>query len=159
VRFLALPLVFAAAPLAACVNTDTAVFVAPTLTAPSATVTMVTFGTSLTGSFTLDLHLGARAAGPSTVTNPAFSIVDAQATGDIVSLSSVMGDKSFPLIVQPDSDTIVHFTFDSGNNPLMKSDYMPLCMPAGVQIKGAVTDSLGAPQTPFYSGPFNPTCM
>jgi hypothetical protein len=116
-------------------------------------------GASLNGGFTLDLHLGARAAGPSTVSNPEFSILDAQAMGDIVSPLSVTGDKMFPLTVQPDSDAIIHFTIATGTTTLPMSEEMSLCAPGGVQIKGVFNDSLGAPQTPVYSGPFKPTCM
>jgi hypothetical protein len=166
VRFLALPLVLAAVPLAACVNTDQAVFVTPTMTAAAATVTVtnvggVPFAATVTGSFTLDLHLGARAAGPSTVSMVEFSIEDAHAMADIVSPLSVTGDMTFPLTVQPDSDSIIHFTFDTGGKTLPPSDgdMTHLCAPAGVQIKGVFNDSLAAPQTPVYSGPFMPTCM
>jgi hypothetical protein len=163
VRLLALPLILAAAPLAACVNTDKAIFVSPTISSPTATVTMVTFGTSLTGGFTLDLHLGARAAGPSTVSDPQFKFLDAQANGDVVSPIPVTGDMTFPLTVQPDSDTVVHFTFDTGTKPLPMADgdMMHLCAPAGVVLGGVFNDSLmgSGTQTTVDSAVFNPTCM
>jgi hypothetical protein len=166
VRLLALPLVLAAAPLAACVNTDTAVFVSPKiLPSPALTVTKFSFGgvpsgTLLTGSFTLELHLGARAAGPSTVSMVDFSIDDPQGNS-IVSPIPGVADMTFPLVIQPDTTTDIHFTIDTGMKPLplADSDMTHLCAPAGVEIASAFNDSLAPPQTPVYSAVFNPTCM
>lgn len=43
-------LLLAAAPLAGCINTDTAVFVAPTLDTPTVTVTSGVLGTGVSGA-------------------------------------------------------------------------------------------------------------
>jgi len=86
VRSLALLLVAAAVPLTGCVSTDPSIFVAPTISSPAATVSSSVLGTGITGgSFSLDLHLGPRADGSSTVTLGEFSILDATMTTSIVS--------------------------------------------------------------------------
>ncbi len=159
-RFLALLLLCAAAPLSACINTDPAIFVDPTFTMASATVTTGPLGTGITGSsFVLDLHLGARAAGPSTVSMPEFSIKDAKGVTDIVSpLVVSSGDLTFPATVQQDSDVIGHFTFDTGANktlnPMVGTE---LCASGGVTLGGVVDDSLSGRSTPIPPFLFFPT--
>ena len=151
-------LLLATAPLLGCVNTDAAVFVAPTLSSPAATVTSSVLGTGVTGgAFSLDLHLGARASGPSTVTLGAFSILDAEEMNSIVSPLSVQTDTTFPATVQPDSDVTASFQFDTGAKLFPTAVGAQLCASAGVVIGGIIDDSLAGRSTPVYSDVFHPS--
>ena len=155
-RSLALLLVAAAVPLTGCVSTDPSIFVAPTISSPAATVSSSVLGTGITGgSFSLDLHLGPRADGSSTVTLGEFSILDATMTTSIVSPLDVTSTTTFPVTVAPGSDVHASFTFGTGNTRLPASDAMELCASAGVVIGGAVDDSLAGKQTPVYSDVFH----
>ena len=151
-RSLALLLVAAAGPLTGCVSTDTSIFVVPTISSPAAAVASSALGTGITsGSFGLNLHLGPRASGQSTVTLGEFSILDATMTTPIVTPLDVAGDMTFPVTVAPDSDVITHFTFGTGNTTLKPSVAMALCASAGVVVSGAIDDSLAGKQDPVYS--------
>jgi hypothetical protein len=155
------------AVLAGCINTDPAVFVDPTLSAPAATVSCpvpascTSFGFSVSGGFDLDLHLGARASGPSTVTLESFSILDAQMKGAIVPVLMVTSSIPFPATVQPNSDVTPTFTFSTGTATQAGSEYSAICDAAGVVIGGTIQDSLlVSTPTPFYSPVFHPGgCM
>jgi hypothetical protein len=143
----------------ACVNTDAAVFVDPSVANPAATVTAVTLGTDVTGSFDLKLHLGPRATGPSKVSLDMgiFTILDAQQNGALVSPLPVVTTTTFPVNVDLDSDVTATFTFDTGAKQLPAA---MLCDPAGVVIGGAIQDSLQDRATPFASAAFHPAgCM
>jgi hypothetical protein len=149
-----------------CINTDTAIFVAPTMSAPAMTVgcpvSCTSFGFDImNGSFHLDLHLGARASGPSTVKLVSFSILDAQMKGAIVPSLMVSSTTTFPVTVQQDSDVNADFTFSTGTGTEPSSEYSAICDPAGVVIGGSIQDSLqGATPTPVYSPVFHPSgCM
>lgn len=156
-RFLLLFL--AAALLAGCPNTDTAVFVDPKIEAAELTVTPGVLGTSVKGSFTLKLHLGARASGSSQVSTPTFSIEDPKKSGALsVPIAVDGGATQFPVTVEPDSDVTVTLTFDTGAKPLSKDLATPLCDPAGVIIAGTIEDSLQDTATPVESAVLHP-CM
>ncbi len=146
--------------LLGCINTDTAIFVAPTLSAPEAMVSEGALGTNLSGSFSLDLHLGARAAGPSTVTLGQFAILDATQTTTIVPALTLTDNVAFPATVQPGgSDVVAEFTFNTGVDPLPSSAKAGLCGGADVVISGAIEDSLAGRSVPVTSPSFQPTCM
>jgi hypothetical protein len=152
----------AAAALPACINTDTAVFVDPTIAGtPTATVTSGALGAGISGgAFHLNLHLGARASGPSQVTLGEFQILDAGRKAAIVTPLLVdAGATMFPATVQPDSDLDVDFTFDTGTKTLPADVGTKLCDPAGVVIGGTIDDPLKGGATPFYSDVFHPSCM
>jgi hypothetical protein len=162
VRFLVIAFLLAgAAPLGGCVNTDTSVFVTPTITSPSAKVQMGALGATVTGAFDLDLHLGARASGPSTVTLGEFNILDAEQHGSILPAPlSVTGSLTSPIVVQPNSDEDDDFTFDTGNGTEPTSVVTALCAPAGVVISGVFQDSLTGMSTPVSSSVFQVSgCM
>jgi len=160
VRFLALLL--AAAPLLGCINTDAAVFVDPTLSAPAATVTSAALGGGISGSFHLDLHLGPRASGPSTVTLGEFALEDAAQTAPIVASLLVASTTTFPVTVQLDSDVNADFTFGTGTDgpQSVKSTMVPqLCAAAGVVITATLSDSLQEGKSTVAVSPvFHPTC-
>ncbi len=154
VRSLALLLVAATVPLTGCVSTDPSIFVAPTISSPAVTVESSALGTGITsGGFSLDLHLGPRAAGSSTVTLGEFSILDATMTTPIVPTLDVTSTTTFPVTVAPGSDVTASFTF-GGTATLMPPAPMELCASAGVVIGGTVDDSLAGKQTPMYSDVF-----
>jgi hypothetical protein len=141
VRFLALLL--AVTPVLGCINTDPTIFVEPTLSAPAATVASSVLGTGITGgSFQLDLHLGPRASGPSTVTLGEFSIEDAAQTAPIVPSLTVASTPQFPVTVGLDSTVDTSFTFGTGADLLAPSVAAQLCAAAGVVISATINDSL-----------------
>jgi hypothetical protein len=160
VRFrLLLPL--APALLLGCPNTDTAVFVAPSLDNPACTVMSSVLGTGITsGSFQLSLHLGARASGTSMVSLGKFSLLDASMKTTIVDTLNVSSTTHFPVAVAQDSTVTADFTFDTGSALLPAGDGTALCASAGVVIGGSIQDSLQDGQTPVYSDVFHPSgCM
>lgn len=152
-------LLLAAAPLVGCINTDTAVFVAPTLDTPALTVASSVLATSITGGFHLSLHLGARASGPSSVTPGQFDILDATQSKTIVSALTLDSAPTFPVTVEPDSTVDVTLTFDKGSNLLDTGAAKDLCMGAGVVIGGKIQDSLQDTATPVVSSIFHATCQ
>ncbi len=146
--------------LAACVNTDAAVFVEPTITSPTATVAGGALGVTITGNFTLDLHLGPRATGPSTVTLGAFSILDAGQKAAITSIQIGSTSPQFPATVELDSDVTAAMPFDLGKKTLPPDAKAKLCDAAGVIIGGTIQDSLLGGSTPFFSPIIHPAgCM
>jgi len=147
-------LLLVAAPLlAGCINTDTAIFVAPTIEGPQLTVTgSSVLGTGVKGAFTLKLRLGARASGPSMVALGQFEIQGANDGAAIVQpLALDSGSTPFPVDVQPDSDVTVTLTFDSGAKPLAMELGAKLCDAAGVRFAGTIRDSLQDTDTPVTS--------
>ena len=152
---LALPVV-----LAACVSTDAAVFVDPTITSPTATVAGGALGVTITGNFKLNLHLGPRATGPSTVTLGAFSILDAGQKAAITSIQIGSTSTQFPATVELDSDVTAAMPFDLGKTTLPSDAKAKLCDAAGVIIGGTIQDSLLGGSTPFFSSIIHPAgCM
>lgn len=151
------PAALLALGLAGCPNTDPSVFVDAEITDPKATVTPGALGTSLAGSFTLTLHLGARAADSSKVELGAFSIQSADRKTTIVEPLAASSTTTFPVTVDPDSDVSAAFTFDTGKSPLPADVATELCAAGGVVISGVVDDSLKGGSTPFVSDAFHPT--
>ena len=141
-----------------CVNTDPAVFVDAEISAPGAIVSAVALGTTLEGSFTLDLHLGARASGPGSVSAEAFLITNADQSVDILPSLEVVADKPLPVTVEPDSDVAVAFRFNTGATTLPAEKKDELCAVGGLRIKAVLKDSLQGGATPVVSVPFPPTC-
>jgi hypothetical protein len=154
--FRALPLAALLVVVAGC-NTDPAVFVEPSVKSPKLAVMGGALGVSVTGSFELAFHLGARAADSSSVTVGEFEIVTGDDKSPIVSPLPLSSNEHFPVTVDQDSDVSVDFTFDSGKNPLPVADEGPLCAPAGVVIKGTIQDSLRGSATPVFSPTFDPS--
>jgi hypothetical protein len=152
---LALPLL-----LAACVNTDAAVFVEPTIESPTATVAGGALGVTISGKFTLKLHLGPRASGPSTVALGAFSILDSKQSAAITSVQLGSSSTQFPVTVDLDSDVSAALPFSLGSKTLPVGDKAKLCDAASVVIGGTIQDSLLGGSTPFFSAIVHPAgCM
>jgi hypothetical protein len=153
----------AAALLLGCPNTDTAIFVAPSIDDPACTVSSSVLGTGITsGAFQLSLHLGARASGTSMVSLGSFSILDATEKTTIVDALKVSSTTHFPVAVAQDSTVVADFTLGDMGMPqiLSESEGMDLCAPPGVVIGGSIQDSLEDGQTTAYSDVFHPSgCM
>jgi hypothetical protein len=147
--------------LAGCVNTDAAVFVEPTIESPTATVDSNPLGTQISGSFTLKLHLGPRASGPSQVTLGAFSILDSARSAAITAVQLATTSTQFPATVDLDSDVSASLLFNLGSKTLPEDPNKgKLCDPAGVVIGGIIEDSLLGDSTPFFSSIVHPAgCM
>ena len=155
--FFALPLAAACFSCLVGCNTDAAVFVDPSIAKPKATVSNGVFGPNVSGSFELDLHLGARAADSSSVTLGEFELVTAKDKSPIVSPLPLTANEKFPVTVAQDSDETVGFTFDSGKKPLEAAAKGQLCDSDGVAIKGTIQDSLASSSTPVFSETFDPS--
>ncbi|WP_437545777.1 hypothetical protein WME97_40440 [Sorangium sp. So ce367] len=143
-----------------CINTDAAVFVEPSIAAPEATVSSNALGTGLTASFALELHLSARASGPSRVAVRTFAITSADQKTSIVEPLPVETTAALPVEVAPDSDVTVAFTVDTGaQGGTLKADAAAaLCAAEGIRITGAIEDSLEDGATPVASAVFHADC-
>jgi hypothetical protein len=140
-----------------CIDTDAAVFVEASIAAPSAAVSGSTLGTSLDGSFALNLHLGPRASGAGEVSWEAFTMTNADQSVEVIALE-VVADRAQPVTVEPDSDVGVAFSFSTGANPLPVAKKDELCAAGGLRIKAVIRDSLQG-VTPTVSDVFQPSCM
>ena len=139
-------------------NTDAAVFVAPTVEAPTLTVVKAALGTNLKGSFTLKLHLSARASGPSQVTLGTFSLKSADEKTTYAEPLPFTVDKASPFAVAEDSDTVLAITVDTGANPLPVALHDTVCAGGKIVVSGVLQDSLLTTATTFASDPFDPGC-
>ena len=138
-------------------NTDAAVFVAPTVESPTLTVEKAALGTKLTGTFKLKLHLSARASGPSQVTLSSFSLKSADQKTTYVDPLPFSADKSAPIAVAENSDTLVVITVDTGANLLPSTVHDTICGGGQVVVTGILVDSLQTSSTTFESDAFAPT--
>ena len=143
--------------LTACVNTDAAVFVEPSIESPTAVVKGGALGVTIEGTFTLKLHLGPRATGPSKVDLRDFTILDAKQSGTLAPIEISKSSITFPTTVDLDSDVSSDLTFDVGAKTLTSATKTKLCDAAGVVIGGTIQDSLQATATPFFSPIVHPT--
>lgn len=151
-----------AAALAAgtgCIDDDAAVFVDASIAAPSAAVTGGALGTELTGGFQLALHLGPRASGASQVSVRSFEITSADQSTSIVAPLEAVAGTALPVVVEPDADVTVAFTFDTGADLLPAEAQDGLCDPAGIRVVGTIEDSLQDGATPVASEVFVAGCM
>jgi hypothetical protein len=137
-----------------CVNTDTAIFVDAGIDGPSLTVAQGPLGSSMSGAFTLTLHLGARAAGASDVTFGTFNLEKADRSAVIVDGLPVSSSTASPVGVEPDTTVEVDFVIDSGADPLDMSVIDQICA-GDVVISGTIDDSLADKQTPVVSDAFS----
>ncbi|MEO5729914.1 MAG: hypothetical protein ABI134_04015 [Byssovorax sp.] len=146
--------------LAGCSDPDTTIFVVPAFGNPSAFVGTTPLGATIKGNFTLKLHLGPRASGPSQVTLGAFSILDSDQKATITPVQIGATSTEFPLTVDLDSFVSAELPFNLGNKLLPIEAKDQLCDPAGVILSGTIQDSLLSGPTPFISWIFLPTgCM
>ena len=152
------PPVLALLAVGACGNTDPAVFVEAKIVLPAAAVSVETFGTGLTGSFQLSLHLSARASDTSQVGVESFAIVSADQKTEIVApLQAAATGVTFPVSVEQDSDEVLSFTFDTTGKLLPAEKKAELCGAGGLRIKVVMNDSLQGGATPVVSETFQPS--
>jgi hypothetical protein len=156
-RFHFLPILPLLIAITGCVNTDAAVFVEPSIESPTAVVKGGALGVTIEGTFTLKLHLGPRASGPSTVDLRDFNILDAKQSGTLAPIEISKSSITFPTTVDLDSDITSDLTFDVGTKTLTSATKTKLCDAAGVIIGGTIQDSLQATSTPFFSPIVHPT--
>jgi hypothetical protein len=146
---------FALSGATGCIDTDAAVFVEPSIEGPSADVAMSSLATALGGSFTLRLHLGARASGDSQVTVRQFSVSSADRSSEIVGALAVSQSPPSPVtVVRGGDDALVTVSFSADDNLLDTAAIGPLCDPAGIVIHGTLDDALLGATTPVSSDSF-----
>jgi hypothetical protein len=156
-------LVLSSLGLLGCVNTDPAVFVDPTMSSPSLTVgTVSVLEMGITAaSFSLDLHLGARAAGPATVKLVGFSVLDSTMANELVptlEVEAASGYEDGVATVEQNSDLVTSFALPPMTPEMLTSaQIMTLCAAGEVVISGTFSDSLKGTNTTVYSPAFTPS--
>ena len=135
-----------------CIDTDAAVFVDARIESPSATLQSATLASGLAGGFTLNLHLGPRASGPSEVSLGGFSMTGA--AGTAVDSLAVTTQPAFPVNVSADSDVAVQVSFDPNDNLIENADVPTVCAVQGLQLVAALDGSLRGGAFSVRSEPF-----
>lgn len=143
--------------LGACIDTNPNVFVAPSIDLPTLFVNGTALGTTVTGTFSLSLDLGARASGPSSVTLGSFSIQSADGETTLVEVLPITFDPASPVDVAEGTEVTVDAAIDSGTKPLDAGIYDALCGQS-IIITGVIEDSLEVGSTPVSSDPFTAMC-
>jgi hypothetical protein len=139
-----------------CPNTDAAVFVDAEIEAGSVAIEPQTLGVALSGSFTLSLHLSARASGPSEVSYGSFSLLSADQSDTLVASLPLTASLASPVDVAPDATVTVELTIDMGSDLLDAGLVERIC--AGpVVFSGVVDDSLLGGSTTAVSQPIVPS--
>lgn len=141
------------------VNTDPSIFVELTVKDPTVDVAnSTTLGTAITGGFTLEVHLGARAAGSSEVAVQQFELVSKDENTVVVeSLPLAADGQPLPLTVEPDTDEDVAIVIDLGSKLLAKDIGQKLCNFGEVKYRGSITDSLRGTTLPVLTDPVTVT--
>jgi hypothetical protein len=136
---------------------DTAVFVTGDLASVSVEVQSSALGAALGGGFDLELYLGERASGPSTITLDAFRLttVGGDALVDPLPLSTPL---TFPLTVEPTVGVTVPFVIDPGPDLISTAERDALCAAGQVVVRGSFRDSLQTASTLVVSDPVPPSC-
>jgi hypothetical protein len=142
---------------AGCPDDDAAVFVEPSIASPQASVAAETLGTTLTGSFQLNLHLGPRASGPSEVGVGTFVMQSSDQQTTLVSPLQASTLVELPVTVDVDGDESLGFTFDTAATLLPAQTFGEICGANGVVISGVIEDSLQDGATPVVSQVFIPS--
>lgn len=125
-----------------CIDTDATVFVEPTIESASIDLEQSSLAAAVSGTATVRLRLGSRAADASTVTLRGFSLTDAARSGAVVDRLAVTASPPFPVVVGVDSDQLVTITFTATDNTFEASAADALCAPEGVILVGAFEGSL-----------------
>ncbi len=140
-----------------CIDTDAAVFVDASIQDPVVALEGSVAAIGVSGSYTVKLHLGPRASGPSEVSLGAFSIMNASRDKTLVDVLKFVAKPSFPVSVAVDSDTLVSVTMDEQDNVLMAETADALCQAGDIVISGALDDGLRGGTINPVSQPFAPT--
>jgi hypothetical protein len=130
------------AGLSGCIDTDAAVFVDATIVDASATVESSSLVTALSGSFTLQLHLGPRANDAAEVKLNAVSVTNPDRTVTLVDALGALPSQPFPLTVGIDSDVSVTFSAPADENQLEAAKAAEICGAGGLVFVVVLDDSL-----------------
>lgn len=150
-------LALALGPLGGCIDTDAAVFVDPSISAPEATINSGALGSTLSGTLRLSLHLGPRASGSSRVTALSFTIQSADQKRTLLEPLPVVSPAELSFSLDPDSDADIVIRFDTEKKPLAAATRDALCGAGTVRVTGVLDDSLKGGSTPVTSEPFTIT--
>lgn len=148
-------LLLGAAVLEGCVDTDATVFVDAYVDDPVATVAQETLVSTISGSFTLRMHLGPRASGPAQVELGALSVTSLDHTTTYVDVLQVQTSSPFPVTVPVDSDVTLSVVFDAEDNLLETDVYDAICQAQTIDIWGTLDDSLRGGATTVRSSGFS----
>jgi hypothetical protein len=137
-----------------CINTDPSIFVDVQVSSPSFAVQPVALGATVTGGFTMSLHLGARAAGSSEVNVQGFELVSEDESAILVpSLPLAAEGATFPVVIEPDTDVVIDLVVDYGGDTITAAEQQTLCDAGTVRYRGSITDSLRGTTVPVLSEP------
>jgi hypothetical protein len=136
------------------INTDPTIFVDAKVETPTVNVSQKALGTSVTGGFTLSLHLGARAVGPAQVNVQSFQLLsEDQKTVEADSLPLKATGRTLPITIDPDTDLSVPIEIDLGSELLSKDVGTKLCSFGTARYSGSITDSLRGGTVPVLTDP------
>ncbi len=160
-RRLPLPTFLLAAPVllagAGCssglgIETDPTVFVTATAESPTVNVVNEALGTSVSGGFTLSLHLGARASGSSDVNIQGFQITTKDKNTVVVDVVPLEASNAkLPITLDPGGDEEVKLQINLGSDLLAKEVGQKLCNFSEMIYTGSLTDSLRGGTLPLDS--------
>lgn len=157
-RFVSFVFLACAAASLGCINTDAAIFVDASTENPAVNVKSAALGTSLSGGFSLSLHLGARAADSSDVALQSFALVtEDEKTVLADSLPLAASGATFPVTVDPDTTVDIDLAIDFGEDLVEQAVADAICNAGSVRFKGAITDSLRGTTVPVVTDPVAPT--
>ncbi len=142
--------------MAGCINTDAAVFVEASIVDPVVTLQGSPAAMGISGSYTVKLHLGPRASGPSEVGLGAFTIMNASRDKTLIDVLKLVAKPSFPVSVAVDSDTLVSVSMSAEDNIQLVETTDALCQAGDIVISGALDDGLLAATINPVSEPFAP---
>lgn len=143
--------------LASCIDTDAAVFVEGSVTGPALTVQSGALVTSVGGSFTIALHLGPRASGPSDVSLTKVSVADAARTVELIASLGVRTTPDFPVTVPVDGDVLVNAIAAAEDNLLEEGAAEEICEAGPLVIVGVLDGGLRGGSITVVSEPFQPS--
>jgi hypothetical protein len=139
-------------------NTDPAIFVDVDVTDPTIAVENNALGTVVNGGFTMSLHLGARAAGSSTVNVQSFELVSEDQNTVIVDALPLRAEgQALPIVVEPDTTEDIPIVIDLGSDQLPADVGQKLCSFARAIYRGSITDSLRGTTVPVLTDPVTVT--
>ncbi len=127
--------------LTGCIDTDAAVFLDATLESPALEVSASSLATGLSGSTTLSLHLGPRAAGSSTAKVVTLSLVSADGATTLAPTLGFTSTPALPVTVNVDDTVSVALALAASDNPLQTDAAAALCA-GSIRFRAVIDDSL-----------------
>ncbi len=135
---------------------DAAVFVEPTITSSSVSVTTSGLVTGLSGAIALNLHLGPRASGPGEVTLQAVSLTNADRSVTLVEAVGALPAPAFPVSVPVDADVGVALTVSADENMLAADAATALCGSGALVYVVVLDDTLRGGTVTAAGDPVDP---